>query len=124
LERGADPSILRSDGCSAMAIAKQEAPWGIAAGGRQECVEALEVSVAPRWPRATRDAEAVVDVWCRGLLSLNLDCRRRSGPTCFGRPGRWPINRGAARWRCGGEEDRRAGRGRRGRWRLITSCTT
>jgi hypothetical protein len=26
-------------------------------------------------------------------------CRRRSGPTSCGRPGRWPTSRGAVRWR-------------------------
>jgi hypothetical protein len=44
LENGADPTIADKEGITPMAIAKTASlPYGITAGGRWECVAALEV---------------------------------------------------------------------------------
>jgi hypothetical protein len=101
LESGADHTIANNNGITPMAIAKQDPlpplpdylELTISAEGRRECVAALEVSFC--LPLFTcLKARGVVWAWWLG--------RRRSGPTSCGRPGRWPIIRGAARWRCRG----------------------
>jgi hypothetical protein len=101
LESGADPTIADNDGTTPMAIAKQPVgvPTDRSAEGRRECVAALEVRLF--FPQS-----------CRHLLRpagmLSWTGRRRSGPTCSGRPGRWPTSRGAARWRWRGRKRKEA----------------
>jgi hypothetical protein len=119
LESGADPTIPRNDGITPTAIAKQDSDAGyISVEGRRECVAALEVryrlrgllfpcSQPPSWSAGFR----------RGI-HCSMVGRRRSGPTCSGRPGGWPTSRGAARWRWWG-----ARRGRRGRRWWTSHCT-
>jgi hypothetical protein len=86
LESGADPTIPNNRGSTPMAIAKI---WSL--GGRRDCVAELKVRLS-----SAHFYYQLAEAWLDLLGGIP---RRRSGPTCHGRPGRWPISRGAARWR-------------------------
>jgi hypothetical protein len=106
LEGGADPRIADNKGITPMAIAKELAahPDAMAAHRGRQCVVELEVSFClPLESSLKRIACLGVTVFIVGVVGG----RRRSGPTCSGRPGRWPTSRRAARWRCRGGEGRR-----------------
>jgi uncharacterized protein len=86
LESGADPTIAHHDDTTPMAIAKQNPPPNrdeISSEGRRECVAALEVRLyllPSPLPHNIRPSDGVAELLRAG--------RRRSGPTCCGRPGR------------------------------------
>jgi uncharacterized protein len=114
---GADPTIPDAHGITPMAAAKHASlPTGVTAEGRRECVAALEVSLRLPISRAVE-----ITLLRRGVSCLGHVGRRRSGPTCCGRPGRWPTSRGAARWRWRG--DTKGRRGRSGRRWWTSRCT-
>jgi hypothetical protein len=131
LKSGADPAITDSwEDTTPMAIAKQGPPpdGDISAQGEVPCLACvLPPPISDRF--ADEPAEAgvlvVLDMVARclntysacelseaglGSLVLGLVGRRRSGPTCCGRPGRWPTSRIAARWRWRGDTRGRSGR--------------
>jgi hypothetical protein len=121
LESGADPTIPSNNGTTPIAIAKLLAPPpGVTAECYWECVAALEVSFSPPFLPcpSTRSNDKLAERW---PLVPGVGGRRRSGPTCSGRPGRWPISRGAARWRWRGGTRGRKGRSGRRWW--IGWCT-
>jgi hypothetical protein len=92
LEGGADPTIATNACITRQSIAL--------AGGDTEgypiCVRVLEVSSCLPLVPSLPSALALVISWlrCGVLLVLGMvDGRRRSGPTCSVRPGRWPSSR-------------------------------
>jgi hypothetical protein len=109
LKSGADPTIANHKGITPMAIAEsQKLPlrYKVTAEGRRECVAALEVR-----PYVSQH---LLILSC-GLAGTTLSegvtrGRRRSGPTCSGRLGRWPSSRRAAPGRVRGiRRERRTG---------------
>jgi hypothetical protein len=115
LESGADATIADKYGTTPTAAAKADPPsfpLGTTAEGRRECVAALEVRFSFVY-LITCASDQLSKAWVPGCLGV-VAGRRRSGPTCSGRPGRWPTSRGPARWRWRG---RGRGRGRRGKRR-------
>jgi ankyrin repeat protein len=106
LEKGADHTIADEHGRTPMTFAKQN--------NHPECVEALKVRCSP-CPSPRSPADGLTEGW--GPV-LGVAGRRRSGPTCCGRPGRWPTSRGAARWLWRGGTRGRSGR----RW-WTSRCT-
>jgi ankyrin repeat protein len=123
LEGGADPTIADIECTTPMAIAKTYPEWwerhSVSIEGRRECVAALEVRCSHH--------RLCLSSWISWLtrhvlLVLGMVAGRRwSGPTCSGRPGRWPTSRGAARWRWRGARRERRGRRERRWWTL--RCT-
>jgi uncharacterized protein len=95
LAAGADPTIPGSQGLTPMAVAKLDAhyPEGATAEGRRECAAALEVRSLP-----LSSATPCLSNWLRCAL-LSGGGRMRSGPTCYGRPGRWRMRLRASRRR-------------------------
>jgi uncharacterized protein len=93
LESGADPTIADKKGITPMAIAKQtrSLPQGVTAEGRRDCVVALEVRSCLPLPFSLSQTPALVMRWLRSLVLGTVVGRRRSGPTCSGRPGRWRM---------------------------------
>jgi hypothetical protein len=97
LESGADITIANNNGITPVAIAV-EPPHAshISARGRRECVAARKVRVAlHRIFSAFCCSDQLADTW----VVLGHGGRRRSGPTCSGRPGRWRMQLRASRRR-------------------------
>jgi hypothetical protein len=113
LENGADPTIPDRDGRSPLSVAKSPYPIidDAVAEDRRGCVAALEVR------------SVYLPVLWSEVPDLAHGGRRRSEPTCCGRPGRWLTSRGAARWRWRKGRRRRGRRGRRERRCYISRCT-
>jgi hypothetical protein len=96
LKQGADPTIPDDDGATPTAIAKHESLGSFRRSeeGRRDCAEALEVRVSFRGYLLPGQAAS----------HLEHGGRTRSGPTFYGRPGRWRMRLGASRhrqWRRG-----------------------
>jgi hypothetical protein len=104
LEGGADPTIANNHGITPMAVAEsdltEQEKFVISAKRRRECVAALEVRfyLSPLC-LSTTNSDQLAEAWA--VCCLGHVGRRQSGPTCSGRPGRWPTSRGAEE---GGQE--------------------
>jgi ankyrin repeat protein len=92
LESGADPTIATNSGRTPRAAAEEPFPDETLTEGRRECVAALKVRSCLLFLLPSPGHPALLISWLR-LRSCErvYGGRRRSGPICSARPGRWQM---------------------------------